>query len=492
MKIRIYLKIIFTLLVSSFLFASCQEKEVEQPPNIIYILADQWRASAFGYAGDPNVNTPNLDRLAQESIIFKNAVSVMPVCTPYRAALMTGKYPTSTGMFMNDLYLPLTEYGLGDVLVDRGYTTAYIGKWHLDGHGRHAYIPPNRRRGFSYWKAAECDHDYNQSHYYTGNSDKKQFWEGYDVYAQTKDAQQYMAEQVGKEKPFALFLSYGTPHFPYPAAPEDLRKNYPLEDIVLPENVPESMVDAAKKEAQGYYAHCEALDQSIGELLASLDELGISDNTLIVFTSDHGEMLGGHGVRPRAKQVPLAESARVPMLLHFPPIHGKTGRVVETPITTPDIFPTIFGMLGLPIPATYEGDDLSEVLTGNSEIEGHAALYMQLSPWGVAGEYGREYRAVKTSQYTYVRSLEGPWLLFDDINDPLQMNNLVANPDYEDLAIELDQRLWKLLARLGDEFKPAQWYIDKWNLKPGTHGSIPYDKAGNVPTQSPSLKKDSS
>ena len=492
MKICSYLKIIFTVLVSSLLLASCQEKEVEQPPNIIYILVDQWRASAFGYAGDPNVNTPNIDRLAAESINFKNAVSVMPVCTPYRAALMTGRYPTSTGMFMNDLHLPATEYALGDALLDRGFTTAYIGKWHLDGHGRHVFIPPGRRRGFEYWKAAECDHNYNQSHYYTGNSDKKQFWEGYDTYAQTKDAQQYIAEQVGKDKPFALFISYGTPHFPYQAAPENLRKNYPLEDIILPENVPASMVDAAKKEAQGYYAHCEALDQSIGELLASLEALGISDNTLIVFTSDHGEMLGGHGVRPRSKLIPLAESARVPMLLRFPPLHGNMGRVVETPITTPDISPTLFGMLNLSIPATYEGDDLSEVVSGNSEIEGHAVLYMQLVPWGVGGEYDREYRAVKTSRYTYVRSLEGPWLLFDDTIDPLQMNNLIDNPDYENLVNDLDQRLWKLLAGLGDEFKPAQWYIDNWNLIQGPNGNIPYDMEGNAPTQTPHLSKDAS
>lgn len=489
MKIYTYYKIIITLLIC-FAFAGFTHAQ-EKKANIIYILVDQWRASAFGYAGDPNANTPNLDRLAQESINFKNAVSVMPVCTPYRAALITGKYPSTTGMFLNDLHLPLTENGLGNVLLDRGYTTAYIGKWHLDGHGRHAYIPPSRRRGFEYWKAAECDHDYDQSHYYTGNSDEKQFWDGYDTYAQTKDAQQYIAEQVGKEKPFALFISYGTPHFPYDAAPEELRQNYPLADIILPENVPASMVDAVRKEAQGYYAHGEALDNSIGELLASLDELGISDNTLIIFTSDHGEMLGGHGVRPRAKQVPLAEAARVPMLIRYPPLHGEIGRVVETPITTPDIFPTIFGMLDLPIPATYEGDDISSVVTENKEIQDRAALYMQLAPFELGSEYGREYRAIKTSQYTYVRSLEGPWLLFDDTNDPLQMNNLVGNLTYEGMVNKLDQQLWKLLAKLGDDFKPAQWYLDKWNLKPASHGSIPYDNEGSFPPQSPLLTKGS-
>ncbi|NHE58197.1 sulfatase family protein [Cyclobacterium plantarum] len=456
----------------------CNALAQNKKPNIIYIIADQLRASALGYAGDPNANTPNLDQLAQKSFNFKNAVSVMPVCTPYRAALMTGKYPTTTGMFLNDLHLPLSEYGLGDVLADRGYTTAYIGKWHLDGHGRHSFIPPDRRRGFEYWKVAECDHNYNHSHYYTGDSDEKLYWEGYDTYAQTRDAQQYMADQVGKEKPFALFLSFGTPHFPHHTAPEELKQHYPLEDIVLPENVPESMVDGLKIEAQGYYAHCEALDISIGNLLSSLEELGISENTVIVFTSDHGEMMGAHGVRAKAKQVALAEAARVPFLIRYPELNGNAGRTIETPITTPDIFPTLFGMLDLPIPATYEGDDLSEVLTGNKEIKNHAVLYMKLAPWGVGGSYDREYRAIKTSRHTYVRSLDGPWLLFDDINDPLQMNNLAENPSHKKLVGEMDKQLWKLLNKFGDDFKPAQWYIDRWNLKPASHGSIPYSNDG--------------
>ncbi len=97
-------------------------------PNIVYLLADQWRASATGYAGDPNVQTPNLDRLAEQGINFRNAVAVCPVCTPYRAALMTGRYPTTTGMFLNDLYLPAEERTFAEIFRDAGYATGYIGK----------------------------------------------------------------------------------------------------------------------------------------------------------------------------------------------------------------------------------------------------------------------------------------------------------------------------------------------------------------------------
>ena len=110
------------------------EKSVK--PNLIYVLTDPWRASATGYAGDPNVKTPDLDALALESINFENAVSVCPVCTPYRAALLTGRYPTSTGMFLNDLYLPDEELCMAEIFRTAGYETGYIGKWHLDGHGR--------------------------------------------------------------------------------------------------------------------------------------------------------------------------------------------------------------------------------------------------------------------------------------------------------------------------------------------------------------------
>ena len=216
-------------------------------PNLVYVLADQWRASATGYAGDPNVKTPNLDRLAKSCLNFRNVVSVAPVCTPYRAALMTGRYPTSTGMFLNDAHLPDNELCMAEIYRAAGYRTGYIGKWHLDGHGRESYIPPERRQGWDYWKAAECDHTYNHSHYYTGESDEKRFWEGYDVFAQTKDAQRYLREQANGERPFLLFVSYGTPHFPHDTAPVEFKALYPPENIQLPPNVPPDMQALAQR-----------------------------------------------------------------------------------------------------------------------------------------------------------------------------------------------------------------------------------------------------
>jgi len=456
-------------------------------PNIVYLLADQWRASATGYAGDGNVKTPNLDRLAREGLSFRNAVSVCPVCTPYRAALMTGRYPTSTGMFLNDAHLPDDELCLAEILSEAGYATAYIGKWHLDGHGRRSYIPPERRQGWDYWKAAECDHSYNHSHYYTDRSDEIRFWEGYDAFAQTKDAQVYIRDHARGPQPFVLLVSYGVPHFPHATAPDEYKAMYPPEAIQLPPNVPPAMQAAARQEAQGYYAHCTALDKCIGDLLQTLDETGIAEQTIVVFTSDHGEMLGSHGCPPKMKQVAWDESARVPFLLRYPAIHGSRGRTISTPLTTPDILPTLLGLASVNVPGAVEGDDLSPLIRDQREDPDRVALYMGVAPF-IQREFAQEYRAIRTSRYTYVRRLDGPWLLFDDQNDPNQMDNLVARPDCEQLCNELDQRLQSRLKAIGDDFCEGAWYIAQWGYEIGPHGSVPYNTK-DVKPQTPTRKQ---
>ncbi len=460
--------------------------EVSTPSNIVFVLADQWRASATGYAGNPDVKTPHLDRLAKQSLRFRNAVSVCPVCTPYRAALMTGRYPTSTGMFLNDAHLPDEELCMAEIFRAAGYDTAYIGKWHLDGHGRDAYIPPERRQGWDYWKGAECDHDYNHSHYYTGTSSVRCFWEGYDAFAQTKNAQQFLRQRADQARPFMLFLAFGTPHFPHGTAPPEFLAMYPPDQLQLPPNVPAAFQDAARKEAQGYYAHCTALDQCLGDLLATLRETGLEANTIFVFTSDHGEMLGSHGVPPLQKQVAWGEAALVPFLLRCPGCAGNEGRTVDTPLTTPDILPTLLGLAGLDVPRTVEGEDLSPLLREQREANDRAALYMGVAPF-LPKEFASEYRALRTGQYTYVRGLQGPWMLFDDQHDPYQMNNLVEDRVHATLVQELDDRLQQQLKRIGDEFRPAAAHIEEWGYEIGPHGSVPYNTPDARP-QSPQRK----
>ena len=456
-------------------------------PNILYLLADEWRGNATGYAGDPNIKTPNLDRLAKEGLNYGNAVSVCPVCTPYRAALQTGRFPTSTGMFLNDAYLPSEELCMAEILKTAGYERGFIGKWHLDGHGRDSFIPPDRRQGWDYWKVDECTHNYNHSLYYSGNDPEKKYWKGYDAFAQTKDAQAYLEVKAKSGQPFVLVLAYGPPHFPVNQAPEEYKKLFPVERIKLEPNVPVSQQQAAREQLQGYYAHCAALDHCVGELLATLDETGLASNTIVVFTADHGETMGAHGNKPDQKQVPWDESCHMPFLLRYPAAGGPHGVTVKTPLTTPDILPTLLGLAGVAIPKTVEGEDLSATVRNPTFAMDRVALYEGISPFanlGLEGEVNnREYRAIRTSRYTYVRDLKGPWLLYDDETDRYQMHNLVNQPETAALQKELEAKLQAELKKRGDEFRDGQYYIDLWGFNARKGGSISY-KAG-APVQSP-------
>ena len=486
-RLRFSLPIILIVIVIMVSFSGCKTAtEAIKNPNIIYILADQWRAQATGYNGDPNLigKTPNLDRMANQGINFKNAVSVCPVCTPYRAALLTGQYPTTTGMFFNDLHMPGEYITMAEMFKESGYNTCYIGKWHLDGMGRFEYTPPERRQGFDYWKALECSHDYNNLLYYKGVSDKKYYWEGYGPYAETEDAISYIQQHADSDKPFLMVLSWGAPHFPHHTAPEELQQLFTPEDIVLRANVSDDMKDAAKKESVGYYAHILALDSCMGKLQKAMDEAEISDHTILVFTSDHGEMMGSQGVRPRQKQVPWAESVKVPFLLSYPARFGNKKRVVEAPINSPEILPTLLSLAGLPVPDAIEGENMAGAIDNEEPYRDKAALIMNVSPFAGKAD---EYRGIYTNRYAYIKTLEGPWLLFDHKNDPLQMDNLVGKPGYEQLQEKLELILQQELKKVGDKFMPRQYYIDKWGYKLTEGGHIDYSEDAEF--QGPGLNK---
>ena len=465
----------------------------EQKPNIIYVLADQWRAQATGYNGDPNLQgkTPNLDEMAAQGVHFKNAISVCPVCTPYRAALLTGQFPTTTGMFFNDLQLPPESRSMAKLFKESGYQTCYIGKWHLDGMGRGLYTPPERRQGFDYWKALECSHDYQNLYYYEGESDERKLWEGYGPYAETEDAIMYIRDNAGNEDPFLMVLAWGAPHFPHHNAPEDMLGQFRPEDIILRENVSGDLEESARKESAGYYAHILALDSCMGMLHRAMDESGIRENTIFVFTSDHGEMMGSQGIRPKQKQVPWSESVRVPFLLSYPAKFGKGGIVVDVPLNTPDILPTLLALANVPVPEGIEGENMAGAIENQEAFADRAALFMNVSHF--AGK-GKEYRGIYTDQYSYVKSLEGPWLLYDHQKDPLEMDNLAGKAGFEDLQEEMERMLMRELEKVGDPFLPRQYYIDKWGYRLGEGNYIPYyfekEDSRDIEFQGPELNKE--
>jgi arylsulfatase A-like enzyme len=441
-------------------------------PNVVFVFADQWRAQATGYAGNRQVRTPHLDRLAAESVNFENAVSGCPVCSPYRASLLTGQYPLRHGVFLNDVRLSNKAVSLAQAYQDAGYKTAYIGKWHLDGDHRSAFIPRDRRHGFEFWKALGCTHAYNNSFYY-GDEDVKLKWDGYDAIAQTRAAQQYIREHTDGP-PFLLVLSWGPPHGPYETAPQKYRDLFKPDDITLRPNVPEADKDTARRIIAGYYAHIAALDDCIGDLLGTLREAGIERDTIFVFTSDHGDLLCSHG--QRNKQQPYDESIRVPFLLRYPTLLGKEGRVIDLPIDAPDVMPTLLGLSGIAVPDTVEGTDFSDVLTGKSPAPDWAALIACHAPFGQwpRTRGGREYRGVRTSRYTYVRDLNGPWLLYDNHRDPYQLENLCNRSEHIILQARLETLLSARLKQTNDEFLPAGDYIRKWGYKVDASGTVRY------------------
>jgi arylsulfatase A-like enzyme len=447
-------------------------------PNVVCVFGDQWRQQALGCAGDPNVKTPHLDALARESIHYTHAVAGCPVCSPSRASLLTGQRPLTHGVFVNDVPLEPKGTPIGTAFANGGYDTAYIGKWHVNAHGRTQYIPPERRLGFDYWKVLECTHDYNHSPYYAQDSEEKRYWDGYDAVAQTADAEAYIRDHAEDDSPFFLMLSWGPPHAPYDTAPAEYQALYDPETLELRPNVPEEAAAETREWLAGYYAHCTALDDCMGRLLDTLDSCGIADDTLVLFLSDHGDMLGSHG--RTKKQQPWDESIRIPFLLRYPNLPGWQPRETDALINIPDVMPTLLGLCGLPIPDSVEGVDFSGHIRGGDNPDGGGAVLTCPHPfgqWSSTHHDGREYRGIRTRRYSYVRDLSGPWLLYDNEVDPFQMRNQVDNPEFASLRDELDALLQRKLDEENDRFLPGLDYISQWGyvLDP-ENLTVPYEE----------------
>lgn len=388
---------------------------------------------------------------------------------------MTGRFPTTTGMITNDLYLPERELCMAEIFKTAGYSTAFYGKWHLDGHGRMGNVQPYRRQGFDYWKAAECSHDFNKMPYYENNDLSIKYWEGYSPFAVEKDIEVYLDQKVNDKNPFLLVVSLETPHFSKHDAPKKYQDMYPPASLDLPVNVDEKKFPKVREELQQYYAHCTATDEAIGKLIDKIKSSGLYDNTIIIFSADHGEMMGSHSVRPREKQVAWDEAVKTPFLIRYPGIGSNAGKETLTPITTPDVLPTMLSLANIPIPKIIEGMDMTKAVKFPERQIDRAALFMNVYYTAPTPFY--EYRAIKTKQFTYVRSIDKPALLFDNIADPFEMNNLIDSPTYKNLQVRLEKRLRKELKKIGDEdFSSHQYYFTKfgYNINGIKKEEVPY------------------
>ncbi|WP_196221753.1 sulfatase family protein [Sphingobium sp. CAP-1] len=438
-------------------------------PNILFVIVDEWRAQAFGALGDRNAHTPALDRFRRQSVSFDNAVACLPVCSQSRASFLTGQYPLTNGVYITDVPLKPSGETLAEALVKAGYQTGYIGKWHLYGSpkGRYerrlSYIPPESRFGFQYWKALECGHDYNKSRYYEGDDPTPRYWPGYDAIAQTQDAVGYIQRASQTDQPFFLTLSLGPPHFPY-TAPERYKAMYRDRPLDFRPNVPEALHGQAAEEMRGYYAAIAALDDCFATLMAGLEASGVADDTIVLFTADHGDMLWSQGLQH--KHVPWDEAIRVPFMIRYPRQSRGRGRSVPAPLNSPDVMPTLLGLAGLPAPSGVQGLDYSPLIRREPMAAMPRSAYLAIPvSFADARAHGfAEYRGVRTERYTYIRSIKGPWLLYDNRKDPYQKHNLVDQPAMAEVQKACEAQLTLWLDRLGDQFLPGDAYLRRDGL----------------------------
>ena len=437
-------------------------------PNLIFVFADQMRGMDMGSAGNPEVGTPHMDRLARDGTRLPQAYANCPVCTPSRATLLTGRHALGTRVVANDLPLPEDMPTIGTSLQAAGYRTGYIGKWHLDGVPRSKWTPPGpRRHGFDFWAVYNCSHAYMHAQYYR-DAPEPIAVAGYEPVAQTDLLLQFVDGR--DRRPFAAFLSWGPPHDPYDQVPAEYLQAYDPGALALRPNfrpIPPGPGDLSRGRdpritlAQ-YYAHITALDAQLGRILDHLAAEGLVRDTIVVFTSDHGDMLWSQG--KMMKQQPWEESIRVPLLVRWP---GRVpaGRTTEGLIGVVDLMPTLLGLLGVPIPAGVQGADLSEMVLGRSAAGPGTLFIYDLVPVDQSPAQGiPEWRGVRTARHTYARTRQGPWLLYDNARDPYQLDNLVGRPEAAELQRRLDGAVQHWLQATGDPFVEGLQLIERLGL----------------------------
>jgi arylsulfatase A-like enzyme len=442
----------------------------------------------MGYAGDSRAQTPWIDEFRGASLDLRNAVSGHPVCAPYRASLLTGKYTTSTGMVINEIRLNPDHHKrcFAHILNENGYVPEYLGKWHiwaaeLGNHydPKNSFVPPGRDRlGFDgFFGHYNFHHNYyGAAAYYHLDSPEKNYTPGYEPDAQTDIAIKRLEGLASGGKPFAFFLSLGTPHDPW--VPENVPGEYMERFRDTQFDLPPNYLDhddphadawarLSERERQElpswmrvYYAMTANLDDNIGRFMDAVKRLGLWDNSIIVFTSDHGELFGAHG--RRAKNIFYEEAVRVPFLMRWKG-HLPEGGENDVCLNTVDIMPTLLSMMELPLPGEVEGMDLKDAVLGKpGAVEPEGALMMGTGATAIF-EDGHEWRAFRTKRYTYAEYLaDKSELLFDNIADPFQMKNRAAEPEFKALKQQLKEKMYGEMKRINDSFETCTWYEKNW------------------------------
>lgn len=425
-------------------------------PNILVFFTDQQRADAAGCYGNSLGLTPNLDAMAAQGVRFDLAFTNQPVCGPARALLQTGLYPTATGCFRNGIPLPTDAITLARLLHGAGYEVGYIGKWHLAGRklGDPQFVPEERRGGYSdYWLAADLL-EFSSSPYGGGYYDAENRlvpFEGYRVDSQTDHVLAYLRTR-DRQRPFFLFVSYLEPHHQNDlnryVAPDGYAERY--RDYPTPGDL-EGQGGDWRENLPDYYGICVNLDENLGRVRAELERLGLAEDTLLIYTSDHGTHFRTRNAE--YKRSCHEASIRIPMVACGPGFAG--GQVVDRLVSLIDVPPTILGAAGLAAPENWQGRPLQPLLRG--EAEGWPEeVFVQISESQVG-------RALRTRRWKY--GVDAPdrhgWehmdspiyaeqYLYDLANDPHERRNLAGDPAYRAVADELAEALVRRMVAAGE------------------------------------------
>ncbi len=433
------------------------------PNNIIFYFTDQQRWDTCGCYGQPLDITPNLDRMAGEGVVFDNAFSPQPVCGPCRALLQTGKYPTETGCFRNNIMLPGNVKTLANYIEEAGYETAYVGKWHLASDGElekkptvdHTItaIPQELRGGYTgFWRTADVleftSHGYD-GYVFDENNNRVDF-KGYRADCINDFALEYLDQYKG-EKPFFMTISQIEPHHQndhkHYEGPHGSKEKFA--NFVLPEDLKVLKGNAAE-EYPDYLGQCASLDENLGRLIEKLKEKGLYENTVIIFASDHGSHFKTRNTDSHLNGYDDYKRSCHDGCLHVPLVVAggpfKGGIHVKDLVSTESLPKTILALAGVQVGDAMIGENLLDVVNGTDANRANE-VYAQISESRVG-------RCIRTAEFMY--SVYAPGInggaaassntyaddfLYDMRVDPWQLNNVVADPSYAEIKAELRKRL---------------------------------------------------
>ncbi|MBF9017882.1 MULTISPECIES: sulfatase-like hydrolase/transferase [unclassified Oceanispirochaeta] len=438
---------------------------MNKKPNIVFFFVDQQRWDTCGCYGQKDPITPHLDQMASEGVLFENAFTCQPVCGPARACLQTGKWATELGCYRNGIRLPSNEKTIAHHFSEEGYNTAYIGKWHLasdDKEGLHyekKAVPPELRGGWDqHWIASDVLEFTSRGyggHMFDTQGNKKIFPKGrYRVDTQTDWALEYLDSQKNEENPFILFLSYIEPHhqndrFSY-EGPKGSKKRF--KDFNIPDDLAGKRGNW-KRSYPDYLGCINSLDENLGRIRSRLNELGMSEDTLIVYTSDHGSHFKTRN--SEYKRSCHDASIHIPLVIMGPGFKG--GKRMDELVSLIDLPPTLLNAAGRKVPGHMAGRPLSELTnSAKSEKPWPEEVFYQISESQVG-------RGIRTSKWKY--SVKAPkkngWklsssesyesdFLYDLEKDPHELNNLADSTEHKGVREELSEILIRRMVDAGE------------------------------------------